>query len=433
MGRRVCRAWLGALIASAALAPHAAQADEPERARLACSVCEALSEHVTGLARQGPVFVRSFDPANGGSVLHPTLENTAFTYDNALASIALYACNRPAEARRIADAFVVAVESDRFYHDGRLRNAYRSGPAAQETDAVELPGYWSATQNAWIEDGYQVGSATGSVAWGALALLTAYEETGEDVFLDSARKVMDWVDFSTPDRDGKGFFGGFFGHEPIPRLQTWKSTEHNTDVYAANRWLGRLESNDEWARSAQKAEAFVQSMWDESEGRLFVGTVPDSAAPNLSTSGLDALLWPLIAVPSLKERAQRVLEWTEKNHGVPGGFDFNTDRDGIWLEGTAQAALVYRIFDQPEKADPLFHTMLQQSAPNGLIYATVDEELTTGLSVGPDSAPGDFKYYRLPHVGATAWAALAALGWNPFEGRKGAAPLEPGAECPQKH
>lgn len=425
--------WILSLALMAVMPAGAARAaDTAGRVKLACAVCQGLAGHATGGPQDVPFFLRSFEPPNGGTVLHPVLQNAAFTYDNALALIALYACNHAAEARRIADAFVVAVENDRFYHDGRLRNAYRSGPAAHDTDAIELPGFWSTTQNSWAEDGYQVGSATGSVAWGVLALLTAYEETGSQEYLDSARKVMRWIDTSTPDPNGTGFYGGFIDHEPSPQLLTWKSTEHNTDVYAANTWLARLDGGDDWAGSASRAEAFVTSMWDDKEGRFFVGTLPDTSDPNLATSGLDALLWPLIAIPSVKDHASRVLKWTEANHGVPGGFDFNADRDGTWLEGTAQAALVYRILGSPDKAEPLFHTMLQQLTPDGLIYATVEEQLSTGLSIGSRSEPSNFVYFRLPHIGATAWAALAALDWNPFKGRSGTASFDQGSQCPQK-
>ena len=364
-----------------------------------------------------PYFLRSFEPANRGSTVHPTLENTAFTYDNALALIALYACNRPSDAHRIADALVLAVETDRYYQDGRLRNAYRSGIPLRDKATIELPGYWSTSQASWMEDGYQVGSHTGSTAWGALALVTAYVETGESTFLQAAKKVMRWVNSDTADAVAGGYFGGFFGHEPSPQRLTWKSTEQNTDVYAANIWLARIDPVGGWRTEADGAEKFLLSMWDKSEGRFFIGTMPGSSEPNLAHSGLDALLWPLIAVPSLTERSKDVMAWAEARHGVPGGFDFNDDRDGVWLEGTAQAALIYRLLGQRAKAEPLFRTINDQVATNYLVYATVKDQITTGLSVGPGSAPGDFKYYRLPHVGATAWAVLAALDWNPFVGR----------------
>lgn len=388
-------------------------AAEKDTTSMACDLCDGMIAKMGGDPTQ-PFILRSFEPANGGSALHPALENTGFTYDNAVAMIALSGCNRIAEARRIADALVMAVETDRYYHDGRLRNAYRSGPVEGGKDGMLLPGYWNAAANSWAEDGYQVGSATGSTAWGALALLMVYHRTNQQIYLDTAMKIMDWIDRETADAKKSGYFGGFFGHEPSPQPATWKSTEHNLDVYAVNSWLATVDPSGDWKRRGEAALNFLEEMWDKHEGRFYIGSVENSNAPNLSASGLDAELWPLIAVPAFAEKRAAVLAWTEENHGVEGGFDFNDDRDGIWLEGTAQAALVYRENDQPDKAGILLETIASQMNGDKLVYATIDEELTTGLQVGPNSSPGDFKYFRLPHIGATGWAVLAALKLNPF-------------------
>jgi hypothetical protein len=35
---------------------------------------------------------------------------------------------------------------------------------------------------------------------------------------------------------------------------------------------------------------------------------------------------------------------------VDDGFDFNGDRDGVWVEGTAQASLAYRIAGNPVRS-----------------------------------------------------------------------------------
>jgi hypothetical protein len=391
----------------------AARATELKQAALACSLCEGLAREMSGDAAQPFVF-RSFEPANGGSSLHPSLENTGFTYDNALALIALLGCHRVAEAKRVADAFVTALETDRHYHDGRLRNAYRSGPVAVGKDGMLLPGYWSTASNSWVEDGYQVGTATGSTAWAALSLLAAYHQTGQQIYFDSASKIMDWIHRNTEDERNAGYLGGFFGHEPTPTRATWKSTEHNLDVYAVDMWLATIEAQGPWKDQADKALKFLDEMWDAKDGRFYIGSMPDSNKPNVGMSGLDAELWPLIAVPSFADKREAVIAWTERNHGVAGGFDFNSDRDGIWLEGTAQAALVMEVSGKSDKADELFKTIAAQVSPGQLVYATVNEELTTGLQVGPNSAPGDFKYFRLPHIGATGWAILAALKLNPF-------------------
>jgi hypothetical protein len=421
----ICFAILAGSGGSVALA-----ADGPHK-QMACSMCDGLAAEMSGEPEQPFVF-RSFEPANGGSALHPALENTGFTYDNALAMMALYGCQRKAEARRVADALVVALETDRHYHDGRLRNAYRSGPVIPGKDGMLLPGYWSTESNSWIEDGYQVGTATGSTAWAALALLTAYENTDQQAYLDAARKIMDWIHRSTADPKNVGYLGGFFGHEPTPDRMTWKSTEHNLDVYAADSWLARIDAGGDWQHQGDSALQFLKAMWNDNEGRFYIGSAPDSNAPNIAMSGLDAQLWPLIAVPDFKTKADRVMEWTDLNHGVDGGYDFNSDRDGVWLEGTAQAALVLQLTGHPEKAEPLFKTIAAQTAAGGLVYATENEQLTTGLQVGPNSAPGDFKYYRLPHIGATGWAVLAALQINPFVGRTSQSSSSEDNPCPPK-
>ena len=56
------------------------------------------------------------------------MRNVAFTYDNALALIAYLARGTTDDMKRakyLADAFVYAVNNDRYFSDGRLRNAYQ--------------------------------------------------------------------------------------------------------------------------------------------------------------------------------------------------------------------------------------------------------------------------------------------------------------------
>jgi hypothetical protein len=58
-------------------------------------------------------------------------------------------------------------------------------------------------------------------------------------------------------------------------------------------------------------------------------------------------------------------------------------------------------------------TLSAETAPGGLVWAASVPRLTTGLSTGAtDNA--DFVYFRRPHIAATAWAALAAMGRSPF-------------------
>jgi hypothetical protein len=346
------------------------------------------------------------------------LANVAFVYDNALAAVALVACGAIPYARQIGDALVRALQKDRFFNDGRLRNAYAAGPVLEGDAPIGIPGYWSETDQVWREDAYQVGSSTGSTVWGALALLNLYGATSEQRYLDAAQRIIRWVNTKTFDDKGPGGYrGGYFGHEPSPMRLGWKSTEHNTDVYAANRWLTELTSDQDWDTHAKNSYHFLEAMWDKQEGRFFIGTLRDGVTTNTTQTGLDAQLWPIIAVPDFADRGSEVLAWAIREHSVNGGFDFNNDRDGIWLEGTAQAALAMQAFGWDSHADRLFETILAHRVGDGLVYASAKDGLTTGLSAGPASKFDDFRYYRLPHIGTTSWAVIAATGWNPFTGR----------------
>lgn len=382
------------------------------RTTLAARLCEGLTTKMD--ASTAPFLFRSFEPAPGGRALDPALSNTGFTYDNALASIALFACGRDVQAIRVADALLLALDRDRHFSDGRVRNAYRSGSVISKTEAMLLPGFWSAASNAWVEDDYQVGSATGNLAWAALALLTAYERSDNQSYLQAATKIMRWIDTNTGDHSDIGFTGGTFGHEPSPVKLDWKSTEHNLDVYAVAGWLSESEEERDWQTMRDKARKFLDAMWNGEQGRFYVGSLPGSDLPNLTQSGIDSELWPILAVAEFRSRSDRVLEWVDRHYTVGEGFDFNDDRDGIWLEGTAQAALALQQAGHTARAEILLATIAAEISPDNLVYATVGQELTTGLMIGPTSTYADFKYFRLPHVGATAWAILAAKNWNPF-------------------
>jgi len=76
--------------------------------------------------------------------------------------------------------------------------------------------------------------------------------------------------------------------------------------------------------------------------------------------------------------------------------------------------LVYGRLGRARERDELLTTIAKHFAPAGFVYATREPRITTGLAIGSDSTSADFYYYRRPHLGATAWAALAARNWNPF-------------------
>ena len=364
--------------------------------------CDAIADHA-GAASGPPMFLASYPEA--GRAGEPALATAAFTYDNALAVIALIACHRLPQAQRVGEALRAAALTD-----PRLRNAYRAGPVTGKA----LPnGWWDAKSNRWLEDPQQFGTATGNVAWAGLALLALNAATGDACWRTAAEHLAQWIiDNTASAHDAPGFTGGIAGFDDHPETLRWKSTEHNIDAVALFAWLAGNSKSAPWQPSASSARGFVDAQWDAVTGHFLVGTLPDGGE-NTAVSALDVQLWAQL-LPDAQPAWRRALRYVEKNYHVSGGFDFNTDRDGLWLEGTAQAALAYQVAGEPAKAKALFAGIATQFAPDGYVYATREARITTGLALGPNSTHADFYYYHQPHLGATAWAALAALEWNPF-------------------
>lgn len=377
-----------------------AQARENAAAALAATTCAAIKSRVDAVPGREPLFLRSYDGEAGrGEPQAPALKTAAFVYDQALAVIALVDCGALPQAARIGEALRRAATTDT-----RLRNAYRAGPLGAE---LLRNGWWDAAQNRWVEDGYQAGSATGNVAWAALALLALHQATHEANWLDAARGLGRWIVAGQSDARGAGGFrGGVDGFDPTPTPLAWKSTEHALDLVALFDWLGTVDRDGGWDAPAARAREFLRAQWDERDGRFGIGSGVDGVQPNRQTSALDVQLWSQL-VPRAEPRWQRALAYAERAHGVDCGFDFDADRDGVWLEGTAQAALAYRVRGERAASDRRLACVAREIAPDGYVYATREPRISTGLAA-------DAYYFRLPHLGATAWAALAARGGNPY-------------------
>ena len=189
------------MLAAAAIAALAAPAQA--QASDACAYLSGLIP-VDG----GPLFLPSYPTAEEGP-----LRSVAFLYDDAVAAIALVGCGEAGRARRIGDAMLAALDHDRAWHDGRLRNGYAAGPV--ETP-VKLGGWWDKTQNRWQEDRYQVSSDTGNMAWAMLALLSLDQALHDPRYRDGAVRIGGWVAGRGDRRGAGGYSGGFSGWEPSP-------------------------------------------------------------------------------------------------------------------------------------------------------------------------------------------------------------------------
>ena len=374
--------------------------------------CSGLSRAVTVEIRGADAFfVRSYQPGAGEASLPAGLASSAFAYDNALAVIALVACNDIAAATPIGNGLSRAVRSDRSFSDGRIRNAYRAGAIAGGAPA--LPGWWDDGAKHWAEDAAQDGTSTGNVAWVALALLTLHQATHNVQYLVDSRRLMDWIVAQAS--GGDGFTGGIHGYDSRQVRLTWISTEHNVDVHAAAAWLYRLTGEPQYAAAATQARRFLDRAFQGD--RFLLGTKPDGSLADRDALALDVQLWPWMAIADAPAW-RNALNFAQNHLAVDGGFDFNGDRDGLWVEGTAQAALAYRISGDAATGERLLAGLKADRAPSGLLNATRAARITTGLSIDPTRDVPDFFYFRRPHLGATAWAALAETRWNPFLGER---------------
>jgi hypothetical protein len=407
MKRSIVAILVTAMTSTASLAANGNS--ESQEAHHCAALTHAVGPQLAGL---NAAFVRSYDPGPDESQLPAGLASSAFVYDNALAVIALTACGDLGQATVIGNALSLAVRKDRTFNDGRVRNAYRAGPVAEKAPA--LPGWWDSQHNVWAEDPAQDGTATGNVAWAALALLTLHQATKQDSFLVDAKRLIDWVIANVS--SGSGFRGGFHGYDPQQVGLTWISTEHNVDVYAAASWLFNLTGEQKYADAAARARQFLARAFDADH--FLLGTKPDGSLADRGMLALDVQLWPWMAVQDAPAQWRSALDFAATHMAVEGGFDFNGDRDGLWVEGTAQASLAYRIAGDTVRSAQLLMALEADRTPSGLLNATRGARVSTGLSIDPTKTQPDFFYFRRPHLGATAWATLAASAWNPFTGRK---------------
>jgi len=388
------RAVAAGLICLLSLSMHAGAAQP--------TPCEVL-ERIIAQAPPGPVFLASYPTATTGA-----LHGAAFLYDNAVATIALVGCGQVRDADRIGDAMLAALDHDRYWHDGRLRNAYQPGPATDQP--IKLSGWWDDKQNRWVEDPYQVGSDTGNMAWAMLALLALARDGQGSKYRDGAVKTAHWTESSFDTRVPQGFMGGVIGDEPDPRVNRWKSTEHNADLAAAFAALAKATGNAHWSSRAETASSFAAAMWDTKCKCFAAGTTEDGTTRN-ATLALDAQIWPLLAIPGAGEKFRAVLTMVMGRMSVNRGLSYSGARGGVWTEGTEQAALLMKLLGRsPQK---LLAAAERNRAPDGSYYATDALSLSTGFDL--ESDPSQRRaYFHLPHLAALAWAALAQQGFNPF-------------------
>jgi hypothetical protein len=319
-----------------------------------------------------PRFLVSYETTKSDNAFDSVQRNAAYVYDNAVALIALSAAGDLERARTIADSILYAQNNDRFFSDGRLRNAYQGGDIMlppgwlpnNKANTVRMPSWCDAARITWFEDETQVSSNTGNIAWAMLALLEFYDATHEQKYLSAADRLGNWVISNTSDARGNGgFTGGYDGWENGAPAGTstscasgilvngqckrgYKATEHNIDLYAAFSRLYKIEGLSQWRQAAQQAKTFFLSMWDPVEGKFWTGTGEDGVTTTTDPIPLDIQVWSIEALGADATPYLSALQYVEAHHKTTLGYGFKQDGgnscgDDTWFEGTAQVALAY--------------------------------------------------------------------------------------------
>lgn len=368
-------------------------------------------------SRGQPIFLQSYASA-APDTEDGIINNFAYLYDNAIASLALSYEGKHERARLIADAIVYAFENDRYYSDGRLRNAYSCGNPKSSADwqspkgkeFARMPGFYNSGR--WYEDLYAASTSAGNMAWAALALMEAAKNAPKpDEYIRAAIGIGDFI-LTLKEPLYGGFTGGYEGWDGKDVKETYKSTEHNIDLISMYDKLYDLTKIPEYADAARHAERFVLSMYDGNLGGFYTGTVGDGITINKDVLPLDCNTWAILALKSKTPDLAETLGFIENNFAIGQGYDFNADRDGVWFEGTAQAALVYKISGNNVKYAQILKYLEESMNSDGSITAADRDKISTGFTVtGTDSA---WEYGKRTHIGATAWLAFAQGGFNPL-------------------
>jgi hypothetical protein len=375
--------------------PPAMAASEPSSLAAAYTFLDTmLDQHATGNVRRLP---QSYT----GGFLQKDGYTDSVTYDDALmidAFLARGTSDDVSRARIIGDSLLY-VQANDAKKDGRVRAAY--GPAA-----LTSPATISMTDPT---------SDVGNMAWVGQALVELYAKTSTTAYLTGATRIATWIQANAADTRGAGGYTG--GRDDADKKITWKSTEHNLDLYAFFTMLTMETGDQTWATRAASARRFAVSMWQGSDHIFWTGTGSNGRTVNKDMVAEDTQSWSYLALGDSVYRASLDSEIARLavTDGRFTGVGFSTaDRSKVWFEGTAHLAdaLLARN-DTGDAAQARSYldclALAQTTAPNhdgkGIVAASRD-----GLRTGDDND----RYYASLHTGTTSWYLLALQGRNPF-------------------
>ena len=382
--RKILSTVLAVLLVASLMAASAAADDGHEEAKKA-----AVAFLKSAVADKCPIA--SFETDD------PLLSVTSYTYDSAIAALALMSEGDYESASAILDGFVDAMQIEEY--KDRLRNASMAGNAATP------PGYWNNAQGAWLQDAFQVGTGTKSSCAAAVALLTYHRAVPNEKYLNTAVTVIKWVMSNCHD-DNPGYTAGFTGWKTKDGVWTdltYKSTSDNLWMAAACHMLARATGWDIYDEAAASATQFVkEKMYSAGDSRFFQGTAEDGVTPVANL-----ILVDVQALAELSLGDDSGMDNIAMCRAGDGGYAYdNSNISGSWLEGSAIAALALKEIGEKEKANAALSMMEKLQLPSGIFPQTSIPELKTGEK--------DRVIENIPSVAPCAWFILAVNGTNPL-------------------
>ena len=282
-----------------------------------------------------PLLIRSYwMPEDADPDVIRVMKDRCYTYDQALAALALMVQRHEAVERYVAGLCALVDENGgvKFFVN-RLsamspRTYYRLGNAAWVYYALAfyLEKYPDGTQTARVREKLLAG-----IAWLDTFLVSTPGDLREGLYKGGQGRYVD------------GNFDETFVAE-------WCALEHNVDIWFLFELMGRLGFDGFSERADRLAKSIIRGLWVEDEGRFRQGvhsTHYDNAA------ALDQSSWGGLFVANIDaEKAAkcrkymgRFLFGTRETTGYTPyhpDYGYSGHSRGVWVEGTAGVALFER-------------------------------------------------------------------------------------------
>ncbi len=353
--------------------PTASESPEPIRKRIVWShPNEALSPFESGVEW----VIRMQHP--NGLVESASQTNFVSLYDNALAALLFLQTGQPDKARQIFNFFQERLETE-FEQTG--------GGFYQFRDTLG-----TNASRVWMGDN----------AWLLIALRHHRLSYGSGQYDAMISRLETWLR-SLQDPDGGLRGGRNEDGSPIARV-----TEGMITAYAA------VAGFDDFHR---RLLAYLQrERWDANESLLLTERSGGRYDHALDLHTLSVLIWGEAASPML-ETANRF--YTVQRHSLTQqeveGYCFDTDRDVIWLEGSAQMALALQVAGREGPYRRLLKSLEQSTIPS-LLYPGLK---ALPYAANPGSTFGREPLWQhadqKPALSATVWYLFARNHFNPFD------------------